>query len=51
VQKWDAPVLSSATLFFFDVVWIFWIGTAISSPNLFAYLPLGAKKLREIVGD
>ncbi len=44
-------VLSSASFFFLDIVWIFWIGTAVSSPNLFTYLPLGAKKIREIVGD
>lgn len=31
----DDAVLSSAFFLLFNVIWIFWLGTALSSPNLF----------------
>jgi hypothetical protein len=47
----DDALVSSALLLLFDVIWIFWLGTALSSPNLFMYLPPGSGKLRRVFGD
>ncbi len=47
----DDALLSSAFFLLFDVIWIFWLGTALSSPNLFMYLPPGSGKIRRVVGD
>lgn len=47
----DDALLSSALFLLFDVIWIFWLGTALSSPNLFMYLPPGAEKIRSVFGD
>lgn len=47
----DDALLSSAFFLFFDVVWVFWLGTALSSPNLFMYLPPGSGKIRRVFGD
>ena len=47
----DDALISSALLLLFDVIWIFWLGTALSSPNLFMYLPPGAEKIRSVFGD
>jgi uncharacterized membrane protein len=47
----DDALLSSAFFLLFDVIWIFWLGTALSSPNLFMYLPPGAITIRRVFGD
>ncbi|MGF1542375.1 MAG: hypothetical protein ACFCU5_18350 [Pleurocapsa sp.] len=47
----DDALLPSALLLLFDVIWIFWLGTALSSPNLFMYLPPGSGKIRRVFGD
>ncbi len=47
----DDALLSSAFFLLFDVIWIFWLGTALSSPNLFMYLPPGAGTIRRVFGD
>ena len=47
----DDALISSALFLLFDVIWIFWLGTALSSPNLFMYLPPGAEKIRSVFGD
>ncbi len=47
----DDALLSSIFFLLFDVIWIFWLGTALSSPNLFMYLPPGSGKIRRVFGD
>ena len=47
----DDALLSSIFFLLFDVIWIFWLGTTLSSPNLFMYLPPGAGTIRRVFGD
>ena len=47
----DDALISSTLFLLFNVIWIFWLGTALSSPNLFMYLPPGAEKIRSVFGD
>lgn len=47
----DDALLSSIFFLLFDVIWIFWLGTALSSPNLFMYLPPGSGTIRRVFGD
>ncbi|BAZ43692.1 hypothetical protein NIES4102_06930 [Chondrocystis sp. NIES-4102] len=47
----DDAILSSIFFLLFDVLWIFWLGTALSSPNLFMYLPPGSGTIRRVFGD
>ena len=47
----DDALISSTLFLLFNVIWVFWLGTALSSPNLFMYLPPGAEKIRSVFGD
>lgn len=47
----DDALLSSIGFLLFDVIWIFWLGTALSSPNMFMYLPPGSGTIRRVFGD
>jgi hypothetical protein len=52
LNKVSDDALLSLTLFLlFDVIWLFWLGTALTSPNLFMYLPPGSEKIRSVFGD
>jgi lipoprotein signal peptidase len=47
----DDALLSLTGFFVFDILWLYWLPTATSTPGLFKHIPPLAFKLRGLIGD